>query len=554
YTTLFRSIAGNPRIQLGTVDMGAYEADRAGTIWTISNNWLNNVEPDEEKDVFIEGDLSVGTDYGSFSSNSLTVEDGGSLTIQEGNWITARGKITNYAGEGNFKIESGGNLIQTSDYETDDNEGKITVERDSQPIVRLDYTFWSSPVKGQQIQSFSPMTLPNRIYTYETNSGNQETNGAYEAVSNVNSNFIQGKGYLFRAPNDWIPEDSETGEIYTGKFIGEPTNGNISIPTYANGFTSVGNPYPSNIDPEKLMAANPNLSNLFFWNNPERVQDEDGNWGYAGNRYIAYSILGFNHSDYEGKSISSGQGFIVYTTNNEVNFDNSMRVSSEESFFKTDQTERHRFWLRLSNDQGHTLNQILIGYMTGATNGIDQKIEGEQFGYAGSAIYNLINEQKYAIQGRALPFEITDVVPLGFNAEKMGKYKISLADFDGLFAGGNTKIYLRDKAMDITQNLLASDYEFESEQGEFHDRFEIVYEKEETMGTDSFAANSIQIYQHEQNIIIESKAGKILSVELFDLQGRKLYANEKVNAAYYQIPSERFGSAVLLIRVLTENG
>src|SRR5690606_37883410 len=46
-------IAGNPRIQLGTVDMGAYEADRAGTIWTISNNWLNNVEPDEEKDVFI---------------------------------------------------------------------------------------------------------------------------------------------------------------------------------------------------------------------------------------------------------------------------------------------------------------------------------------------------------------------------------------------------------------------------------------------------------------------------------------------------------------------
>ncbi|MFA7686819.1 MAG: choice-of-anchor Q domain-containing protein [Moheibacter sp.] len=559
-------IVGNDRIQDYIVDMGAYESSRYGVIWTTSDNWLNNVEPDQEKDVFIEGDLEVGTDYGSFEAKTLTVEEAGSIRINEGSYVEVSGKITN-ANEDDpattgineqaeaFVVRSGGNLIQNSDYQTDDNEGKITVERESQEIVRLDYTLWGSPVKGQQIQAFSPMTLPNRIYTYETNSGNENDNGAYEVVNNVNADFTQGKGYLFRAPNDWIPEDSETGIPYPGKFIGEPTNGNISILTYPNGFTSVGNPYPSNIDPQKLLTGNSGVSNLFFWNNPQRIYNaETENWGYTGTRYVAYSSLGFNNPDYEGKSISVGQGFIVYTTGSSVHFDNSMRASDDATFFKTDETERHRFWLKLKDRDNHTLNDILIGYMTGSTNEVDQQIEGEQFGYEGSAIYNLINEQKYAIQGRGLPFETSDVVPLGFKAETGGKYTISLTNFDGLFAEGEVTIYLKDKSLDIVHSLMESDYEFESEQGEFKDRFEIVYREEETMGVTDPGSGSILIYQHDQNIVIDSGTDKILSVGLYDLQGRSLYRNESVNSNYHQIPSEIFGPTVLIVKVQTRDG
>ncbi len=559
-------IAGNDRIQMGKVDMGAYESSRYGVIWTTSNNWLNNVEPDEEKDVFIEGDLEVGTDYGSFEAKTLTVEEAGSIRINEGSYVEVSGKIIN-ANEDDpdtpgineqaeaFVVRSGGNLIQNSDYQTDDNEGKITVERESQEIVRLDYTLWGSPVKGQQIQAFSPMTLPNRIYTYETNSGNENDNGAYEVVNNVNADFTQGKGYLFRAPNDWVSENSETGIPYPGKFIGEPTNGNISIPTYPDGFTSVGNPYPSNIDPQEFLTANPGVSNLFFWNNPQRVYNAEAeSWGYAGSRYVAYSSLGFNNPAYEGKSISTAQGFIVYASVSSIYFDNSMRTSDHATFFKTDETERHRFWLQLSNQEGHGLNHILIGYMNGATNGIDPQIEGEQFGYEGSAIYNLINEQKYAIQGRTLPFETSDVVPLGFKAETGSKYAISLTSFDGLFAEGEVTIYLKDKSLDIVHSLMESDYEFESEQGEFKDRFEIVYEEEEVMDTEDLTGNSIQIYQDDRSIFIESKADKILSIGLYDLQGRSLYRNEKVNSSHYQIKSERFGPTVLIVKVQTQNG
>lgn len=51
------------------------------------------------------------------------------------------------------------------------------------------------------------------------------------------------------------------------------------------------------------------------------------------------------------------------------------------------------------------------------------KIEGEQFGYNGSAIYNLIDDGRFAIQGRKLPFETSDVVSLGLYAESAAKYK-----------------------------------------------------------------------------------------------------------------------------------
>src|SRR5690606_12665178 len=104
-------------------------------------------------------------------------------------------------------------------------------------------------------------------------------------------------------------------------------------------------------------------------------------------------------------------------------FTNAMRVDDSASFYnKTDDAERHRFWLNLSNETNGSLNQILTGYMENATNGVDPQIDAKLFGYEGSALYNIIQEEAFAIQGRALPFESSDVVPLGFRAAEGGKY------------------------------------------------------------------------------------------------------------------------------------
>lgn len=72
------------------------------------------------------------------------------------------------------------------------------------------------------------------------------------------------------------------------------------------------------------------------------------------------------------------------------------------------------------------------------------------------------------------------------------------------------------------------------------------------LGTDNGDVNSIQIYTHNQKIVLDSKNENILSVELFDIQGKSLHRNIKVNANSYQISSPSKG--VLIIRVQTQDG
>ncbi len=535
-------LAGLPRLYESNIDLGAYEAQSLCPSYTKWNgfSWSNG-EPDSDKLVIINGDLTLNEDL---TACELMVAENGNLTIPDGFSFIVNNKIINNAAAADFVVANDGNLIQNEDVE---NTGEITVIRESQPMVRLDYTMWSSPVLDQNLFGFSPETVngvtnysgfTGRIYIYDGADGYQNPDPFNEYTT-----LASGVGYLFRAPNNWTPD---TPVSYNGVFTGVPFNGNLSVGTHMDNYTSVGNPYPSNINTNNFISANPGISTLYFWNNNHS----------AGNNYATCvfnnCVAATGGGNIPDGIITVGQGFIVYTTSNSVNFSNDMRINNAGAFFKTDETEIHRIWLNLSDDQDQGYNQILVGYMTGATNSIDNQIDGKLFGYEGSALYNIIDEDKFVIQGRALPFEASDVVPLGFRATEARKFIISLADFDGLFTEGEVTVYLKDNELNITHNLMESDYTFEAAVGEFKERFEVVYGTEEVMGTGDLTSNSIQIYKHNKNIVVSSKTEKILSVELFDMQGRNIHRNDKVNANHYQIRSNSKG--VLVVKVETQNG
>ncbi|WAC01719.1 hypothetical protein N7U66_17725 [Lacinutrix neustonica] len=51
----------------------------------------------------------------------------------------------------------------------DANTGTVTIERDSQPMYRYDYTYWSSPlttVYGYLLKDLSPDTLGDKFYSW----------------------------------------------------------------------------------------------------------------------------------------------------------------------------------------------------------------------------------------------------------------------------------------------------------------------------------------------------------------------------------------------------
>jgi hypothetical protein len=55
------------------------------------------------------------------------------------------------------------------------------------------------------------------------------------------------------------------------------------------------------------------------------------------------------------------------------------------------------------------------------------------------------------IQGRALPIEETDAVPLGYSSTVIGDFSISIDKTDGVLS--NMAVFLEDKLTNTTHNL-----------------------------------------------------------------------------------------------------
>lgn len=523
----------------GEIEDYTVNVSTSSIIWTTANEWSNGTGPlSTDDDVLIEGDLVISDDL---LAGNLTVSETGSVTVTEGGSLTLGGQIINNATASDFVVAHGANLIQTSAF-TGSNTGDITVERNSRPMYRTDMTLWSSPVAGQAIKAFSPTTLDNRFWTYD------EANLTYSVLPDVNALFEAGEGIAIRIGYDANFGATET-RVHEGKFIGVPHNGDVTIPVVntTSGFNLIGNPYASTINADAFLSANQSIEALYFWTHENPV----GSANYD-NNYAVFSDAGGTFGDLE--NIASAQGFIINTNaSTDVVFNNDMRNAENAYFYKNSETERNRIWLSLSNAD-HKIGQILVAYMTGATNDFDHQIDAKILGGTSEAFYNLLDNDKYAIQGRTLPFEASDVVPLGFKVAESGSYTINLENFDGLFTTGDVKVLIKDNKTNTIHDLSESAYVFEAEQGESNDRFEIVYETESILGTDDLTANSVQVYTTTQNIVVDSKNHKILSVALYDLSGRNIHRNDKVNSNVYQIAKSPLAKQVLVVKVKTANG
>lgn len=506
-------------------------------IWQ-SGAWTS--VPDNSKNVIIRDELVIdGSTYKeSFEAKRLFI-DSGSVTIEDGYHIRVEGAIV--SNNNNFTVKDGANLIQIDDDAV--NTGNIKVEVTSNPFVRLEYTFWSSPIAGQGLQAFSPQTLANRIYSYNP------TNDTYIQASGI---FGKGVGYLFRAPNNW---NDTTPTSYNGEFTGVPHNGVTSIPTpiALGGYYGVGNPYPSTIDADLFFDLNTEADVMYFWTNTN--PPVEGTYEGVPNNYATYTLAGgasaAGGTSVPNGNIAVGQGFIVRTTGEDsIIFNNSLRSTNQGMFFKTMDTEKHRFWLNLSTDNT-VLNQTMVAYMDGATEGFDAQIDGQMFGYYGSALYSVIADESadYVIQGRSLPFADSDAVALGFRAVQSGSYTVSLANFDGLFTDGQD-IYLKDNVTATIHDLKDSAYTFVSEEGVFNNRFEVVYKTTGDLNVHNPELNNNiwVVYSQGNGFQIETQGFEMKEVMVYDMLGRKVY-NSNAEGTSHTISD--IVNGVLIVKVIT---
>ena len=195
----------------------------------------------------------------------------------------------------------------------------------------------------------------------------------------------------------------------------------------------------------------------------------------------------------------------------------------------------------------------MVGYITNATQGVDVAIDGKYINDGSIALTSLINEVPFAIQGRALPFDATDIVPLNFKVTTAGDYTISIDHVDGLFTGGAQSIYLKDNLTTTIHNLNTNSYTFASDAGTFNSRFEIIYALPLGIGNPIFTANNVIVYSHNNEFIINSGNIIMSSVKVCDIRGRLI--EEKTDANTNQITIKGgLANEVLLVQITSTDG
>jgi hypothetical protein len=564
--------------------------------WNSPNNWSPSGVPTLSNCVIVPNTTIIpGSNYNAYAKN-LTVKSTGNLELPSTSNLTVSDFVNVNTG-GTFNIRDKASLIQTNNVA---NTGIVNIERVTQPISKLDYTYWSSPVTLASnftlgsLSSGSPLMF-SWIPTIANGAGNWQN----ETTATI---MDPRKGYIVRAPNTFSNSNKTP---YTAVFTGTPNNGDITAPIKKgtligtvdddaenDEWNLIGNPYPSALNAATFLNLPANVpviqGTLYLWthNSQPNAATIDPFYGdyalnYTDNDYAVFNTTGGTAtaaSSTGGSTptgyIASGQSFFVKASNSMTNgttanvtFNNSMRVGTEgknSDFFKLTKNnkeeaipktvtdiERHRIWLNLTNNSG-AFSQTLVGYVAGATQELDRSFDGESLGGNDVTFYSTIPEAQLTIQGRALPFDENDEVPLGYNSEISGELSIRIDHIDGLFATQN--IYLEDKELGVIHNLKEKPYVFNTEKGDFNDRFTLRF-TDKTLGTNTFSlskSDEVNVIVN-QNVTVQSSNQLIKNITVYDLSGRKIDSYKKVNALKYTLSHLNKTTAGLIVKITLEN-
>ena len=524
------------------------------TSWSNPANWTPNGVPAQTDCVVIPvtGKQPIIDGVGSnFYAHTVSINSGGVLTVNSNKTLNLTNEVTVNAG-GSLIFNNNSSLMQSNKNAV--NSGNITYIRETS-VRRYDYTYWSSPLtlgSNFTLHSMSPNTLADKYTSYDA------TGGSWAIHNGGGKTMIPGEGYSVRGPQNF---DIVNPGIQTASFIGVPNNGDVLKTTVKDRFNLLGNPYPSAISTTQLIT-DTNIGTIYFWthNTPPSNGGSGNKYKYASADYASINLSGplASGGDPTGPTgfIAAGQGFFAAPTTNSITFTNSMRVGgSNDNFYKTAKTdglERNRIWLNFTNAEG-AFKQMLVGYIEGASNSWDQNYDAVGFnGNTYVDFYSINENTPLSIQGRALPFENSDVIPLGYKTTIAGDFKISIDHVDGLF--NSQEVYLEDKKTGVIYDLKAGDYNFKTEIGTFKDRFTLRYTNK-TLGTGDFenVKDGLLVSVKDKVIRITSSKENIKDVTVFDITGKLIFNKKKVGSTELSISNLQAADQVLLVKVILEN-
>ncbi|QCX38294.1 choice-of-anchor D domain-containing protein [Aureibaculum algae] len=570
-------------IALGTQNSGA-------TTWTTS--WDNGV-PDKTRTAVISGIYTA--DKGSIAACDLTITG----------YLNMDGNTTNYV-EANRSFTNTGTVIigdQESLYTVNNLDinnpgssdvaisGSITkIEYTTSLNDVQDYTYWSSPVRNQNISAVFPAVSydQNRIYYWDQAADNLIPNGGDQ----LTGEWINAAGETMKVGQGYISQGPISG-TYPGaasvQFTGVPNSGDINSSTenvvlvwqddgnFLNDMNLIGNPYPSAIDADAFILESNNFTALngtiWFWSHKTPNNLNVTGEQYTNDDYAVYNLTGTvgpgvgSPSDSGAPApegyIASGQGFVVMADNSptKTTFTDAMRVREFNTQFyrgtdnkKASVGEKERVWLNAKSSKGGAESQILIAFLENATDGKDKGYDGIKISEGWVNLYSKIDTLNYGIQALG-SFNLEKKVPLAFDTyiEDLDvTYSISIDRFEGASLTENA-IYLVDNELNVTHDLKQGAYDFSAAIGSYEDRFTLQFTKA-TLGVDDFDLNNDFVVINEDDALLVKSKTIVKELKMYDVTGR-LLVNMLPNESEFRVNTQNIRKGtVLILNTTFDNG
>lgn len=564
----YNSLAAVPTNEF---DRGAHERDKDCTTDALFNGaWSSS--PISTSQVLIDSDITIPNTE-SFDACQLVVNAGATLTIPANEYVKVEGNITI---NGALVIENGGSVLQVNDDAIVNNKASITVHKETTSFNDKDFTILGSPMTEETRESvYGNASLVRR---HDTNlfNPNPDVFAAYPLAENFaddnGDNWIEyygainpGEGYLVKPlaigetdvtfATSYTQGTLNNGVINKTVVFGDDQNDSPNI---------LANPYASAIDAHEFIDNNALVDAVYYW---EHIEDPElGYPGYHASNYsmgdismynLSGGVAAANNGGGEKSSnqfIPSGQGFAIKANAaGTVTFNNDMRVTNNNDGYRNSEENIDRLYINITNEAYNLKSGTLIAFSENATNDYDVKYDAKRLATPVS-IFSINNEMELGIQGRAV-FNNDHIIPLGFSTqvEESQEYTISINSIEGELINHAT-VYLKDNLLHTSTNLSETDYQFIANQGDQKDRFVIVFD-ELVLGNQD-VEQSLSMYPNPANELLNlnSVAGTIKSVTIYDIQGRVVEQWKDNSTSSLQLDISSLNTAIYMVNIQTEQG
>ena len=533
------------------------------TVWNNLDNWTSGV-PSSSKDALVP---AAPTNQPLINidaiTRKLTIDESASLIINPLKSLTTEGKFT-LNGSLLLKSDNTGNASLIN--KTPISYGANCDVKEQLYLTGFTFHHLSTSMETTNPDRFkSDPVAPyynHNFFYYDEHDVNADWTAGWHEYNGATMSVGEGYTvYYDRTPT--VTLDRSTSGNFNSTDVNKTLTytGGSAAPVIHRGWNFVGNPFPAYLDWDNANWTKNNIYNsVYFWN---------------GSSYSYYvGTPGEDPHDIDGievngasKNIPPMQGFFVKVK--EGGDDTQDQTGSITIPLNARTTDTHAYWktsglkteidvIRITVSGNDKTDETAIRFVEEATSQIDADYDAFKLfpgsWYGMPQIYSITSEGINAAINSLPGYYDELIIPVGFQTPASGIFTINIPTFN---LDKSTKIYFEDiyenKIFEISNGL---NYSFNSEDGEFNNRFRILFSVTTDVEDVNNELTNVNIYSYGTDIYLNSQTNEATlgDVEIVNISGAIVYHSNNTKEGLARINFNKYPAGTYIVKLTNEYG